>query len=867
MKRYLLPLATGICGLATPGHATLVAHYKFDEPAAATTAANAVPGSSTGAVGSLVTTGVAGIAGNAYSFGGATSNQADIVDMANASFFPALTTSGKLSFTAWVKTNDTTGNRNTVVFAGDNTATAVYADLGVAAGQVGFLGSVSARNRPVGSGGAQSTGIFSSPAVPAVNDNAWHHLVMTVDLSASKMELWVDGVLANTQTLTTLALPVFNNFEIGRLGRSAPTDPYQGLVDDVQVYDHALTAAQIGYLKNHPGQAYTDADSDVDGLTDAWEIQYFGDITAQSGTDIGPDNDGATNAEELAAGTNPTIADTDGDGRTDGAELHTAPLTNPLDADSDDDGLSDGIEVNLPGPGTDPNNPDTDFDNLPDGWEIANTLNPKSDVGDNGTFGDPDHDGLDNVSEYNSGLNGTNPKDADTDHDGYTDRQEDRAGTWTGIVAPDPLPFTGTDPLNPDSDNDGLLDGQENPDSAYVAGVTAGTNPNLLDTDGDGFNDKAEFTFGSNPKDSVSVPTVSRGLVAHYKFDEAAAASTAVSALGNSPGAVGSAVTTGQTGIAGNAYRFHNLTGQADIVDMGNAPFLTDILAAKALTYTAWVKSTDTSSGRNTIISAANSTLDNSYVDMGIAGQVGNVGALSGRLRPNGNVNIAEIFSNTAPNTALVNDDVWHHVAFTIDLATTSTKLYVDGVPTGQNTAIPLAAFPVFNNFEIGRLGRKAPTDALDGLIDDVQIYNEALSPARIAALHNTPGISADEDHDRLDDQWEITFFGNITAQNGLGDPDGDGFNNEAEETAGTSPVSAGATTITSMGFIGGDYVIHFSGSPNATFRVTKSTTLGGFAEMAPPVTATTDGTGAGVATVPAAQATGARGFYRLENP
>lgn len=843
-------------------HAELVAHYKFDEAEAAATALNEVAAGTTGAVGTAVTTGAAGISGNAYGFGGATATQADIVDMGNASFFTALNASGQLSFSTWVKTTDTTGNRNCVIFAGDNTVNAVYADLGVAAGQAGFLGSASARSRPVGANAAQQTGIFSSPAVPPVNDDAWHHLVMTVDVANAKLDLWVDGVLANSQAMGTAVMPVFNNFEIGRLGRLAPVDPYQGLVDDVQVYDHVLTPFAIAYIRKFPGEAYVDVDTDTDGLSDPWEKFYFGNIAAQNGAGIGPDLDGATNLQEQEAKTDPTVADTDGDGRTDGAELNTAPLTDPADPDSDDDGLNDGAEVSTHG--TDPNNADSDFDSLPDSWEISNGLSPVSNVGDNGEGGDPDEDGLPNGGEYNVGVTSTDPHDPDTDDDGYTDLQEDRFGSWASIDV------TGTNPLNPDTDGDGFLDGQENPDVAYVAGVTPGTDPNLPDTDFDGYGDKTEFLAGTDPTDINLFPVTPRGLVAHYKFDEAAAAATAVNALGNSPGGVGSAVITGVAGVAGNAYQFSNLFGQADIVDMANAAFLPDIISAKALTYTAWIKSTDVSTGRNTVISAADTALDNSYVDYGISGQATHVGALSGRIRPNGDGNITEIFSNTDPNNTLVNTDTWHHVAMTLDLVTHTIRLYVDGIQTGENNAVAALAFPAFNNFEVGRLGRKVPTDAYQGLVDDVQVYNEALSPARIAALFAMPGVSADEDHDRLDDQWEIDNFGNVTAQNGLGDPDGDGILNEAEETAGTTPGTIVVTKITSANFAaGGNYVIQFTGAANTAYRVTKSTMLdtGSFAAMVPPVTATTDGSGAGTATVPATHASGPRGFYRLETP
>ncbi|MCW1922781.1 PQQ-dependent sugar dehydrogenase [Luteolibacter arcticus] len=232
--------------------AALVGHYKFDENAGATIALNQVAGSSTGAVGSTVTTGAAGIAGNAYRFNNSVA-QAGIVDMGDASFFSAIHDSGELTISAWVKTTDTTGNRNTAVFAGDNTVANVYADLGVAAGQAGFPGAASARNRPVGAAAVQQTGIFSLPAVPAVNDGAWHHLVMTVDLSGAQLAVWVDGTLANTQTMAVADFPDFNNFEIGRLGRATPADPFDGFIDDVQVYNEVLSESHVQYLHSHPG--------------------------------------------------------------------------------------------------------------------------------------------------------------------------------------------------------------------------------------------------------------------------------------------------------------------------------------------------------------------------------------------------------------------------------------------------------------------------------------------------------------------------------------------------------------------------------------------------------------------------------------
>ena len=51
------------------------------------------------------------------------------------------------------------------------------------------------------------------------------------------------------------------------------------------------------------------ADSNGDGLPDAWQIQYFGSITApQAAPGADPDGDGFTNEQEYLAGTDPTLA-------------------------------------------------------------------------------------------------------------------------------------------------------------------------------------------------------------------------------------------------------------------------------------------------------------------------------------------------------------------------------------------------------------------------------------------------------------------------------------------------------------------------------------------------------------------------------
>jgi hypothetical protein len=271
-------------------------------------------------------------------------------------------------------------------------------------------------------------------------------------------------------------------------------------------------------------------DTDNDGLIDSWEIQYFDDIDATAGGLTEDwDADGMTDKEEHDNGTLPKNSDTDGDGLIDGEEFTGTSNaftpntpTNPALADSDSDGVNDSEEnglinnefANAP---TNPNNADTDGDGMKDGYELVNnTPGTALDPNDNGTTdttqaatADRDADGLSNLAEYNpaSGPNTQSPQTradiADTDSDGLDDSVEDNTNIWSTATA------TGTDPTDADSDDDGIPDGQEDLDlSPYPGAGVFPTNsdPNLADTDFDGYNDLFEANNGFDPNDSNSVP-------------------------------------------------------------------------------------------------------------------------------------------------------------------------------------------------------------------------------------------------------------------------------------------------------------------------------------------------------------------------
>jgi len=81
-----------------------------------------------------------------------------------------------------------------------------------------------------------------------------------------------------------------------------------------------------------------------DGIPDDWKVAHGLDPNDPLVAYEDPDHDGLTNLEEFQYGTDPNNPDTDGDGLSDGDEVHVYH-TNPLLWDTDGDGISDGVEV------------------------------------------------------------------------------------------------------------------------------------------------------------------------------------------------------------------------------------------------------------------------------------------------------------------------------------------------------------------------------------------------------------------------------------------------------------------------------------------------------------------------------------------
>ncbi|MCA9602536.1 MAG: hypothetical protein R3A78_08290 [Polyangiales bacterium] len=131
-------------------------------------------------------------------------------------------------------------------------------------------------------------------------------------------------------------------------------------------------------------------DDDADGIDDGCD--NCRDVPNGDQFDLDGDGLGDTCDEDI-----------DGDGMTDGEEQAVGfDPRDPSDGalvDSDRDGLLNADEVRLHG--TDPTNADSDGDGMPDGWEVAQGFDPTDPV--DADF-DADGDGWSNGAEWRGGL-------------------------------------------------------------------------------------------------------------------------------------------------------------------------------------------------------------------------------------------------------------------------------------------------------------------------------------------------------------------------------------------------------------------------------------------------------------------------------
>jgi len=227
----------------------------------------------------------------------------------------------------------------------------------------------------------------------------------------------------------------------------------------------------------------------------------------------------------------------------------------------------------------------------------------------------------------------------------------------------------------------------------------------------DGGTDFARFEVGNN----LSLWTNASGLVGYWSFDEGTGTTandlSGLRNTGTLQPALGPTWTTGRVGGASS------FDGVDDFV---NVPHSASLNITGAITIEVWVNRTGTPEQFAGIVIKDNTDLGIGY-GIGHAG----IGVPAFKIRTGGLYQMLT-FANFPLNT-------WRHVVATYNGS--SLQVFLDGnlsVSTPASGSIATNSFPL----RIGRQERAALTH-FNGLIDEVRIYNRALSAAEVRAIFN----------------------------------------------------------------------------------------------------------------------------------
>ena len=217
------PIATATTPTIPPT-ASLVAAYSFNE-GTGTTVADA---SGTGNVGTIgtATWSTLGKNGSALSFNGTTA-RVTVPDS------PTLRLTSAMTLEAWVFPTAVSSSWRDVIFKGDDNY---------------YLMATSANvSRPV-AGGIFSGSYGEAFGTSALPTNAWAHLAATYD--GATLRLFVNGVQVGSKTQTGTLATSSNPLNVG--GDTFYNQYFAGRVDDVRIYNRALTLAEIQTDMNTP---------------------------------------------------------------------------------------------------------------------------------------------------------------------------------------------------------------------------------------------------------------------------------------------------------------------------------------------------------------------------------------------------------------------------------------------------------------------------------------------------------------------------------------------------------------------------------------------------------------------------------------
>lgn len=676
---------------------------------------------------------------------------------------------GPLTIEAWARV-DTLGA--TIVIAGKSGATpnAGY-NIRMSSGNFFTLA--------LSNDGTTTTNFNGNTTVSA---NTWYHVAGVYD--GSTVNLYVNGV--SDLTPTAYSSGIFNNTAVFNIGaRNNGTQPWDGLVDDVRIYNYARTGKQIIEDMNagHPAPG-----SPVGSAVAHWKMDEGSLNTCSGGTNDFCDS--SINVNDLAFSTTTGGFTNSGKFRKafDGTGAVWASRADDADFDfaaADDASFSFWFKSDNAA------NPASGSDEY---------LLTKGTITNTGTVGYAIY--ADNNGKVNFGIRstsgawGASSPGTPSPDDTTTSTSDIYDNTWHNIVAVK----TGTSRI--DLYVDGKLDASDTSLTA-IGSLANSITSYFADDDGDSansfngdidevkifrsaltsdqvkllYNQSSAVVWGAVSTDSSGNPsfgsdrsycppgdsTSSCAPVGEWKMDEGTGTAVNDSSGNSTAGSFGGNPTWG-IGKLGSAIRFD---GTGDFVNANSATILDDLAQ---FTAEAWMRPNAASGGNERLIGK------NGANDTGWMLQYDS----SERLWFGVDYDITNL-ARQSSNNVLVPDQ-WQHVAVTWNGSATATnvRFYINGAETTYGTTTNGNTNRNTDNTQNLCFGSRC-TSALGeftGLMDDVRIYNYVRTPAQIAWDYN---------YGKPVGHWKFDECQGVTANDSAGN-----------SLSGT--ISAGAGGITSVG-------------------------------------------------------------------
>lgn len=219
-------------------------------------------------------------------------------------------------------------------------------------------------------------------------------------------------------------------------------------------------------------------------------------------------------------------------------------------------------------------------------------------------------------------------------------------------------------------------------------------------------------------RNSTSEPLFSNNLVGYWKMD---GLSLTNKLLDYSPSKNNGTITGTFVNKTGQIAQAMNFSG-TDYITIPSQTFSNTL----PFTMTTWIKANS--------LASTPEIYSNVSGGNGILIFVTTTGHFSIQFRWNAGVNSATV---TGTSTAISNGD-YHYVTVTYDGSSniSGVKLYVDGLLDQTGSSATIGSVSLSNNAIIG-IDSNFLSNQLKGLIDDLRVYNKALSQSEITSLYN----------------------------------------------------------------------------------------------------------------------------------